>query len=140
MTEGVKCLLLLFLTHHVALFLRLDAARNRFVCDDDDGLLVIHDLDKRFADLHGQFLAVLVEEHHAVFEVLGCTAIARPAAADVFAVLEDFGRALTVQPDSCINMLKIMYLVIPFALDAVITFILSRMKVEEANEKLRAAV
>ena len=32
------------------------------------------------------------------------------------------------------------YLVIPFALDAIITFILSRMKVEEANEKLRAAV
>jgi GPH family glycoside/pentoside/hexuronide:cation symporter len=29
--------------------------------------------------------------------------------------------------------------VIPFALDAIITFILSRMKVEEANEKLRAA-
>ena len=39
-----------------------------------------------------------------------------------------------------ISMLKIMYLVIPFALDAVITFILSRMKVEEANAKLRAAV
>ena len=51
-----------------------------------------------------------------------------------------FDSALTVQPDSCINMLKIMYLVIPFALDAVITFILSHMKVEEANEKLRAAV
>ena len=51
-----------------------------------------------------------------------------------------FDSALTVQPDSCINMLKIMYLVIPFALDAIITFILSRMKVEEANEKLRAAV
>ena len=32
------------------------------------------------------------------------------------------------------------YLVIPFALDVIITFILSRMKVEEANEKLRAAV
>ena len=45
-----------------------------------------------------------------------------------------FDSALTVQPDSCINMLKIMYLVIPFALDAIITFILSRMKVEEANE------
>ena len=30
-------------------------------------------------------------------------------------------------------------LVIPFTLDAVITFILSRMKVEEANAKLRAA-
>ena len=51
-----------------------------------------------------------------------------------------FDSALTVQPDSCINMLKIMYLVIPFALDAIITFILSRMKVEEANEKLREAV
>lgn len=51
-----------------------------------------------------------------------------------------FDGALTVQPDSCINMLKIMYLVIPFALDAIITFILSRMKVEEANEKLREAV
>lgn len=50
-----------------------------------------------------------------------------------------FDSALTVQPDSCINMLKIMYLVIPFVLDAIITFILSRMKVEEANAKLRAA-
>ena len=28
-------------------------------------------------------------------------------------------------------MLKIMYLVIPFALDAIITFILSRLKVEK---------
>jgi GPH family glycoside/pentoside/hexuronide:cation symporter len=37
-------------------------------------------------------------------------------------------------------MLKIMYLVIPFALDAIITFILSRLKVEEANEQLRAAM
>ncbi len=51
-----------------------------------------------------------------------------------------FDSALTVQPDSCINMLKIMYLVIPFALDAIITFILSHLKVEEANEKLREAV
>ena len=51
-----------------------------------------------------------------------------------------FDRALAVQPESCISMLKIMYLVIPFALDAIITFLLSRMKVEEANEKLRAAV
>lgn len=51
-----------------------------------------------------------------------------------------FDSALSVQPDSCINMLKIMYLVIPFVLDAVITFILSRMKVEQANERLRAAV
>ena len=51
-----------------------------------------------------------------------------------------FDSALAVQPESCISMLKIMYLVIPFALDAIITFILSHMKVEEANEKLRAAV
>lgn len=36
-----------------------------------------------------------------------------------------------------IRVLKIMYLIIPFVLDAIITFILSRMKVEEANEKLR---
>ena len=51
-----------------------------------------------------------------------------------------FDSALTVQPDSCINMLKIMYLVIPFALDAIITFILSRLKVEEANKQFRAAM
>ena len=50
-----------------------------------------------------------------------------------------FDSALAVQPESCISMLKIMYLVITFTLDAVITFILSRMKVEEANAKLRAA-
>lgn len=55
-------------------------------------------------------------------------------------VASHFDSALAVQPESCISMLKIMYLVIPFALDAIITFILSRMKVEEANEKLRAAV
>ena len=35
-------------------------------------------------------------------------------------------------------MLKLMYLVIPFVLDAIITFILSRMKVEEATDKIRA--
>jgi len=37
-------------------------------------------------------------------------------------------------------MLKIMYLVIPFALDVIITFILSRLKVEEANKQFRAAM
>ena len=50
----------------------------------------------------------------------------------------DYDKALAVQPESCINMLKLMYLVIPFVLDAIITFILSRMKVEEANDKIRA--
>ena len=51
-----------------------------------------------------------------------------------------FDSALAIQPESCISMLKIMYLMIPFALDAIITFILSHLKVEEANEKLREAV
>lgn len=50
-----------------------------------------------------------------------------------------FDGSLAVQPDSCIAMLKIMYLILPFALDAIITILLSRMKVEEANEKLRQA-
>ncbi len=50
-----------------------------------------------------------------------------------------FDSTLTVQPESCISMLKIMYLVLPFVLDMIITFILSRMKVEQANEQLRAA-
>lgn len=43
-----------------------------------------------------------------------------------------------VQPDSCINMMYIMYLWIPFAIDLLITIILSFMNVEEANAKLRA--
>lgn len=50
----------------------------------------------------------------------------------------NYDKALAVQPESCIHMLKLMYLVISFALDAIITFILSRMKVEEANDKIRA--
>lgn len=50
----------------------------------------------------------------------------------------NYDKALAVQPESCIHMLKLMYLVIPFVLDAIITFILSRMKVEEANDKIRA--
>ena len=63
-----------------------------------------------------------------------------PAITGWLLAVSHFDSALAVQPESCISMLKIMYLVIPFALDAIITFILSRMKVEEANEKLRAAV
>ena len=42
-----------------------------------------------------------------------------------------------VQPDSCINMMYIMYLWIPFVIDLIITIILHFMNVEEANEKLR---
>ena len=46
---------------------------------------------------------------------------------------------LAVQPESCINMLKTMYLVLPVVLTLIITFIMSRMKVEKANSELRAA-
>ena len=42
-----------------------------------------------------------------------------------------------VQPDSCINMMYIMYLWIPFFIDLLITIILSFLDVEEANEKLK---
>ena len=44
----------------------------------------------------------------------------------------------SVQPDSCINMMYIMYLWIPFVIDLLITIILSFMNVEETNEKLKA--
>ena len=56
-------LIFLFLSRsdRAALLLRLDAAGNGLVRDDDDGLLVIHDLDERLADLHGQFFAVFIE-------------------------------------------------------------------------------
>ena len=46
---------------------------------------------------------------------------------------------LAVQPESCINKLKTMYLVLPVVLTLIITFIMSRMKVEKANAELRAA-
>lgn len=47
-----------------------------------------------------------------------------------------FDKSLTVQPDSCLNMLHIMYLWVPFFICLIITFIMSRMNVEKANEKL----
>lgn len=49
-----------------------------------------------------------------------------------------FVKTSAVQPASCINMLHIMYLWIPMLLSLCITFIMSRMNVEAANEKLRA--
>ncbi len=42
-----------------------------------------------------------------------------------------------VQPDSCISMMKVMYLWLPFAFDLIITIILSFLNVEEANRKLK---
>ena len=47
---------------------------------------------------------------------------------------------LAVQSESCIRMLNTMYLVIPVAITLIITFIMSRMKVENANAELRAAM
>ena len=44
---------------------------------------------------------------------------------------------LAVQSESCINMLKTMYLILPVVLTLIITFIMSRMKVEKANAEIR---
>ena len=46
---------------------------------------------------------------------------------------------VAVQSESCINMLKTMYLILPVVLTLIITFIMSRMKVEKANAELRVA-
>ena len=42
----------------------------------------------------------------------------------------------TVQPASCISMISVMYLWLPFAFDLIITIILSFLNVEDANKKL----
>ena len=49
-----------------------------------------------------------------------------------------FDKNLDVQLDSCLNMLPIMYLWIPFIICIVITLIMSQMNVEKANQQLRA--
>lgn len=50
-----------------------------------------------------------------------------------------FDSTLAAQPQSCINMLYFMYLWLPMLIDVVITFVLSKMNVEDTNEKLRQA-
>ena len=52
--------------------------------------------------------------------------------------ISGFVKTSAVQPTSCINMLHVMYLWITMLLSLCITFIMSRMNVEGANEKLRA--
>ncbi len=42
-----------------------------------------------------------------------------------------------VQPASCISMMSVMYLWLPFAFNLIITIILSFLNVEEANKKLK---
>ena len=46
---------------------------------------------------------------------------------------------LAVQPESCMTMLNVMYLVLPAVITLIITFVMSRMKVEKANADIRAA-
>lgn len=44
-----------------------------------------------------------------------------------------------VQPESCIQMLHVMYLILPVILDALIAWLLSRMKIEDALKSLPQA-
>jgi len=44
----------------------------------------------------------------------------------------------TVQPESCINMLHVMYLWLPMIFNLLITIVLIRLKVEKANKQLEA--
>ncbi len=53
--------------------------------------------------------------------------------------LAGYDGTAAVQSESCINMLNAMYLVIPVVITLIITFIMSRMKVEKANAEIRAA-
>lgn len=48
-----------------------------------------------------------------------------------------FSEKSAVQPDSCVRMLRIMYLWIPVIITLIITIIMSRMKVEKVNEELK---
>lgn len=51
--------------------------------------------------------------------------------------LSKFDGKLAVQPQSCIDMLHVMYLWIPLVIDVIIMLVLSRMNVEGANEKIK---
>lgn len=52
--------------------------------------------------------------------------------------LSHFDGTLAVQPQSCIDMLHVMYLWLPLVLDVLIMLILSRMNVEAVNEKIKS--
>ena len=43
-----------------------------------------------------------------------------------------------VQPQSALNMMQFMYLWLPFIFDVLILFVLSKMNVEETNEKIKS--
>ena len=48
-----------------------------------------------------------------------------------------FDGKAAVQPESCLEMLKFMYLILPVIIMAIIAFIMSRMNIEKENAKLR---
>ncbi len=54
--------------------------------------------------------------------------------------LSGFSGVATVQPQSCINMMYFMYLWVPFIIDFIITLLLSTLKVEEANMKIKKKI
>lgn len=59
------------------------------------------------------------------------------AAAGWLLAASGFDGAAAVQGESCIQMLYFMYLWLPLAISLVITFVLSRMNVEQTNAELR---
>lgn len=59
------------------------------------------------------------------------------AAAGWLLAASGFDGAAAVQSESCIQMLYFMYLWLPLAISLVITFVLSRMNVEQTNAELR---
>ena len=52
--------------------------------------------------------------------------------------ISGYVNAAPAQSEECISMMCIMYLVLPFVFNAIITVILSLLNVEEANKKIRA--
>ena len=50
-----------------------------------------------------------------------------------------FNEKVLMQSESCINMLYVMYLILPAIITIIITFIMSKMNVEKANEELRCS-
>lgn len=52
--------------------------------------------------------------------------------------LSGYKGTAAVQPESCINMLQFMYLWLPLIFSVLIMFILSKMNIEEVNDRIRA--
>ena len=51
-----------------------------------------------------------------------------------------YDRLSAIQPEICLNMLHIMYLWIPMAINLLITFLLFRLNVERENERLKGSI